>query len=356
DADDAAERRHAPASVRLAGHSSGRVVVAGASGFLGARLAEMLAERGTPVRALVRPSSDTSRLREAGIEVAAVDWADAKALGEALADVDAVINCAGLSADWGKWERFYEANVRNVERLLEASEAAGVRRFVHVSTTDVYGYPKAPPGEDAGPHDIGLPYNRSKGLGDSVALEFARGHRLEVTVARPVTIFGPHSKDWVIEIARLLRTGDMPVIDGGRTPAGLVYVDDVAEALIGLTRADDVAGKAYNVRDPSMMNWRTYVDALADGIGARRAKTNLPSWLALRVGRGFELGYGLVGTEKRPLLTRHAVLILCRDQSYPIDRLIADTGFKPTVGVEEGIRRTLQWLTSDEGLAEVANG
>ena len=64
----------------------------------------------------------------------------------------------------------------------------------------------------------------------------------------------------------------------------------------------------------------------------------------------------LAKTEKRPLLTRHAVLILCRDQSYPIDRLIADTGFRPTVGVEEGIRRTLQWLTSDEGLAEVANG
>ncbi|MCA9538943.1 MAG: NAD-dependent epimerase/dehydratase family protein [Myxococcales bacterium] len=330
-----------------------RIAVTGASGFLGGRLVEMLAERGHAVRALVRGSSDQKRLAALGVEVAAVDWADADALRGALADVDVVINCAGLSADWGKWSAFHEANVQNVDRLLHAAEAAGVRRAVHVSTTDVYGYPKVPPAEDYGPHDLGLPYNRSKGQGDNLALAFGREHRLEVTVARPVTIFGPRSKDWVVEIAKLLLTNDLPTIDGGKTGAGLVYVDDVADALLLLADAKDAPGKAYNVRDPSTMDWRTYVDAIADGIGAKRAKTNLPSWLALAVGRGFEFAYGLVGAEKRPLLTRHAVLILCRDQSYPIDRLDADTGFAPKVGVDEGIKRTLEWLDSDEGKAEV---
>lgn len=329
---------------------SATILVTGASGFLGGRLVEMLVERGEKVRAFVRPTSDRSVLEPLDIEFAEGTMTDRASLDEAMKGIERVFNCAGMSADWGKWEDFFAANVAGVENLLDAAAAAGtVKRVVHVSTTDVYGYPETPCGEDYGPHDVGFPYNRSKGMGDKLAQSFGERAGLEVTIVRPVSIFGPRSKDFVIEMSQMLVGGEMVTIAGGTSPAGLVYVDDVVQAMLALADEPSAAGQAYNVRDPSRMDWRTYIDKLADGMGVKRCKTNVPGWLAMGVGRAFEFVYGLAKVQSRPLLTRHAVCLLYRDQAYPIDKLVAAVEYAPGVGVEAGIERTLEWLDSAEG-------
>jgi len=329
---------------------SEKILVTGASGFLGGRLVQMLVESGASVRAFVRATSDRSHLDGLDIEFAEGALTDRSSLDRAMEGITRVFNCAGMSADWGRWEDFFAANVAGVENVLEAAAAAGtVTRVVHVSTTDVYGYPEIPCAETYGPHDVGYPYNRSKGMGDRIALDFSARRGLPVTVVRPVSIFGPRSKDFVVEIGTLLVGGEMMTVSGGTSPAGLVYVDDVVQAMMALADAPEAAGQAFNVRDPSKMDWRTYIDKLADGMGVKRAKMNFPSWLAMGVGRAFELAYGLVKAESRPLLTRHAVALLYRDQAYPIDKLQKTVGYTPAVGVDAGIERTIEWLHTDEG-------
>jgi nucleoside-diphosphate-sugar epimerase len=323
------------------------VLVTGASGFVGGRLAAVLAEAGERVRVLARPSSDLSHLAASAPEVVHGALEDADSLPPALRDVDVVYHCAALSSDWGPWDRFHAANVAGVENLARAALRAGtVRRFVHVSTSDVYGYPGTPCDETGPLADVGLPYNRSKVMGERVLWRMRAEEALPLTVLRPVTVYGPRSKDIVDEVVKLMRSGTMTLIDGGRAPAGLVFVDDVVAAIVAAARSPGALGQAYNVCGPGEETWRAYVDALADGLGLRRPWISLPERLALRVAGALEGAHRLVRARTRPLMTVHSVLLLARDQRFPTERARSELGWVPAVPFTEGIERTLRWIRS----------
>jgi nucleoside-diphosphate-sugar epimerase len=330
------------------------VLVTGASGFLGRRLAEMLCERGDSVRLLVR---ETSRLPTGGLEscdVARCDLTDPDALRAAMHDVEIVYHCAGLSSDWGAWRDFHQANTALVSALLEAAlEAGSVRRFVHVSTTDIYGYPDQPCDETAGFRDSGLPYNRSKGAGDQLALAFHAETGLPVTVVRPATIFGPGAKDWVVELARLMRAGQALTVAGGGSPAGMVFVDDVAAAMIALATLPEAVGQAYNVVDPQSISWRRYFDIFADALGVRRPRLDMGRLPALVLCHICETAYRLLGMRSRPLFTRHLLLLMTRDQHFPTTKLRAAVPDFPPVGLDRGLSQTLDWVVSPDGAGQI---
>ncbi|MEV2255558.1 aminotransferase class I/II-fold pyridoxal phosphate-dependent enzyme [Streptomyces sp. NPDC050147] len=330
------------------------VLVAGAAGFIGGHLTRRLAERGHRVRALVRAGSDRSAFAGADVEVAVGDLGDTDSLRRAAAGVRHVYNCTGLSADWGPWADFRRVNVDGSRNLVEAAVHAGcVERFVHVSTTDVYGYPVRPCGEDTPPRDIGLPYNRSKLLGEQAVREAAARADLPLTVVRPVSVYGPRSKDFVVEIATLLLSRQMVYIRGGDVPAGLLYVADAADAMIAACASTSAAGGTYNLRDADRTTWREYVEALARGLGVKPPFLSLPTPVARGVAALSEGIYGALRLKARPVLTRHAVHLFDRDQSYAIDRARDDFGFKSEGGFEEGVRLTLAWLDTPEGRARV---
>ncbi|MFD5698626.1 aminotransferase class I/II-fold pyridoxal phosphate-dependent enzyme [Streptomyces lasiicapitis] len=326
------------------------VLVAGAGGFIGGHLTRRLAERGHRVRVLVRDGSDRSAFAGVDVDVAVGDLGDPDSLRRAAAGVRHVYNCAGLSADWGPWADFARVNVDGSRNLVEAAAHAGtVERFLHVSTTDVYGYPVRPCAEDTPPRDIGLPYNRSKLLGEQAVREAAARAGLPLTVVRPVSVYGPRSKDFVIEIATLLLSRQMVHVRGGDAPAGLLYVTNAADAMIAACASDAAAGRTYNLRDPDRTTWREYVGALAHGLGVKPPALSLPAPVARGLATVSEGLYGALRIKARPVLTRHAVHLLDRDQSYAIDRARDDFGFKSEVGFEEGVRLTLAWLDSPEG-------
>ncbi|HEY8981037.1 MAG TPA: aminotransferase class I/II-fold pyridoxal phosphate-dependent enzyme [Streptomyces sp.] len=337
-------------TVPHAGPESADILVAGASGFIGSHLVHRLAERGHRVRALLREGSDRSVLDGADVEIVTGDLGDPASLDRAVAGVRHVYNCSGLSADWGAWEDFRQVNIEGSTNLVEAAHRAGtVERFLHVSTTDVYGYPVTPVDESYGFHDVGFPYNRSKGLGEQAVLDAAREAGVSCTVVRPVSVFGPRSKDFVIEIATQLVKKQMVYISGGDVPAGLIYVTDLVDGMIAACSSEATVGKVYNLRDADLTTWREYIDALAEGLGVKKPLVNLPSPVARGLAAVSERLYGALGVKARPLLTRHAVSLFDRDQSYAIDRARDDFGFKSEVGFREGVARTLAWLDSAEG-------
>jgi nucleoside-diphosphate-sugar epimerase len=322
-----------------------RTLVTGASGFLGGRLVELLADRGDRVRVLARPTSDLSHLAEVKPEVVHGALEDPESLELAVRGVDVIYHCAALSFDWGAWERFEAANVRGVENLARAaSRSQTLQRFVHVSSSDVYGYPERPCDESGPLVDTGLPYNRSKVMGERILWRYHAEGKLPLTVVRPVTIYGPRSKDIVLEVVKLLRSGSMAFVDRGRSPAGLTFVDNAAGALIACARSPNAIGQAYNVQDGGPETWRDYVDALADGLGLRRPWLSLPGGLALGAASVLERACRLFRTAGRPPLTRHSVLLLCRDQRFPTAKAQAELGFAPAIRFPEGIERTIGWV------------
>lgn len=326
------------------------VLVTGASGFLGGRLAQVLVQQGEQVTALARPTSDLrhlSALVGGPIRVVTGALTDDVSLREAVRDATIIFHCAAASTDWARMSVYQECNATGTRMLLDAARhASRLRRFVHVSTTDVYGYPSIPCAETGAMKDAGLPYNRTKILAEKAVWQEAQQNGLPVTVVRPATIYGPRGKAFVSDIAALLRKRQMIFIDGGRATAGLLYVDDAVDAMIAAARSPAAEGQAYNLSDGSGRTWKEYVSAMARELGCKLPWINLPFGTAIGVAHTMETPFRCLPMPGRPPLTRHAVFLLGRNQDFPARKARAELDFAPKVSMNEGIARSVDWLKS----------
>jgi nucleoside-diphosphate-sugar epimerase len=258
--------------------------------------------------------------------------------------VERVYHCAALASDWGTWDAFRAANVTGVRNLLEATLESDVTRFLHVSTTDVYGHPDYPADESAPHRTRGWPYGDTKVEGERLVWECQRQHGLPVTVVRPVNIYGPQSTSFVLEIVELLKSGSMVHIGRAGKPAGLAYVANVVDLMLKAAQNEASVGQAYNASDGSDVTWRQYVDRLAEIVGVPKPRLVIPYRVAYLVGWAMEGIYGALRLKSRPLLTRMAVELFGTDQGFLVDKARRELGYEPQVDVDEGMRRVEAWL------------
>ncbi len=319
-------------------------LVTGASGFLGGRLAQILYARGEELTVLARAGSDLRHLEATPVRVVRADLSDQLALRRAVAGVTHIYHCAACSTDWAPHPAYVEANVTGTRNLLEAARLAPrLERFLHVSTTDIYGYPETPCSEEHSFVDAGLPYNQTKGAGEAAVWQ-AHAEGLPVTIVRPATIYGPRGKDFTREIATLLRQRIMALIAGGQATGGFTYVDNVAGAMLQAAYSERTLGQAYNLSDGTSATWREYVTLFARQLGTRPPWIDLPLSAAHALARVFEATHRALRLPGRPLLTRHAVLLLARNQEFPAAKARKDFAFCPAISLEEGIARSVSWL------------
>ena len=320
-------------------------LVTGASGFLGGHLVETLIAQGEEVFVLARPTSEMSHLSHLPIRPVIGDLNDPASLRKAVEPVTRIFHCAACSTDWASWETYFEANVTGTENLLKAARGVpSIERFVHVSTTDVYGYPAVPCDETGLLIDAGLPYNQTKRLGELAVWAEYKESGLPITVVRPATIYGPRGKDFTVEIAAMLRLRLMATIDGGKARGGFAYVCNVVDAMVQASASEAALGQAYNIADGTNATWEEYLKLFAAGLGYRTPWINLSTGAANTLARGFEAIYRTFGLPERPPLTRHAVKLLGIDQEFPADKARRDFQFAPRIALEEGIAQSVAWL------------
>ena len=328
-----------------------RCLISGASGFIGGRLAERLVGEGRSVRCLARPSSDTSRLRELDVEIVVGDLRGAATLAGAVRGCRDVFHCAALVSDWATVEEMLATNVEGTRNLLEASVGASVRRFVHLSTTDVYGHPGRAVDETYAATRFSNWYAQTKLDAEAEVRRVAAAGALEAVILRPASVYGPGSVDVVGEIARAIQGRHMLLIDDGRAVAGLCYVENLIDAVVLACRDTRAPGHAFNVSDGLGVSWREFTDGLAAGLGCPAVRWSLPYGIASGVGFLLESGYrllrGATGLRAPALLSRQAVQVLGRDQEFSTSRARELLGWEPRVDYATGLAATLAWLTSE---------
>ena len=321
-------------------------LVTGASGFVGGHLVERLLDDGHRVRCLVRTTSDVSLLERVGAELAYGDLTDAGSVSRAADGCRYVLHCGALVSDWASVEEIRQINVDGTKNVVEAAASASVQRLLHVSTTDVYGYPGTASVDES--HPLGRFRNWYAQTKLEAEGEVRRSAKTEYVILRPATVNGPRSDEVVGEIATAIGRRQMVLIGGGRAVAGLSYVANVADAAALALRIEAAAGETYNVTDGSAVSWRQFVDDLADGLGCPRVRWSLPYGAAYGLALSLEQGYRLLrrttGVQLPPLLSRQAVHVLGRNQDFSNEKARTQLGWEPRVGYRAGLEATLEWL------------
>ena len=327
-------------------------LVTGATGFIGSHLAERLVRDGYQVRCLVRPTSDTTSLDGLDVELAAGDLTSAHSLERAVEGCRYVFHCGAMVSDWATPKEVSRVNVEGTRALLSASAAASVRRVVHFSSTDVYGYPGGMEiDETYAATSFRNWYAQTKRQAEAEVRRFGATHDLDAVILRPATVYGPRSREVVLEIARAIRGGHMVLIDNGRAIAGLCFVDNVVDAALLAMHHDGARGQAFNATDGLAITWRELADGLADGLGCSKARWSMPYRLAEGVGFSLEHGYRALHRttrlKTRPLLSRQAVHVMGTDQSFSNRKARELLSWEPRVDYATGLEATLDWLRAE---------
>jgi len=260
-----------------------KVLVTGAGGFIGSHLTEELVRRGYDVRALVIYDSLGSWgwLDHAGkdirgnFEVLAGDIRDPDITRAAVKDCDAVLHLAALIAipySYVAPMSYVETNVAGTLNLLQAARDRGVRRFIHTSTSEVYGTARIVPISEEHPLTPQSPYSATKIAADAMALSFYYSFNLPVSVIRPFNTYGPRQSTRAViptiitQIAQGLKTVQLGALHPTRD---FNFVMDTVDAFISLLRADAVTGQAVNVGSNFEISIGDAARLIADVMGAK---------------------------------------------------------------------------------------
>jgi len=325
----------------VTGLERGRVLVTGASGFVGSHVAEQLASVGWQVRCLVRPTSSRRWLTRADYEFALGDVTDLHGIPEALEGCDAVVHAAALTNALHP-DEYYRVNSEGTLRLWMAAGSLRVKRFLLVSSLAAAGPSRGeePQDETAHPHPVSA-YGKSKLQAERVVL--GPGGPLEPVVVRPPTVYGPRDDD-VLSLARLAKRGWFPRIGGRRRVVSMIHVVDLAD---GIRRALEAGspGRIYYLGDGEVHSLDEIGAAMGRALGRRVRFFSIPSWALW--------GGALAGELTGSLLRRPAALNLERGRQFvhlywtaSDARARSELGYASRYDLTRGMEDTIRWYRS----------
>lgn len=254
-------------STQSRGADSERVLITGATGFIGCRMAEILSRTGYQVRALVHSAAKAGRLmRLAGdIEIVEGDLMNKKSLKAALQDCQSVIHCAYGTALERK--AALAATVKGTLNIAQLCRKESVRRFIYCSTLAVNGtdrFSPLSPGTQISPDQYDYAAAKAKAE-RHVQKEIDLG--LKGIVFRLGNVYGPFSAPWTIRILNQIKAGFPVLYEDGANPSNTIYVDNVVEAArCALKCPEEAVGKTYVLAD-SAPNWQDFYQPYADALG-----------------------------------------------------------------------------------------
>ena len=314
-----------------------KILVTGATGYVGGHLLPELCKGKESIRALILPGEDESDLHTLGVEVLRGNLGDSASLLRALEGVDLCYHLAGINSFWVPRSSDYEeVNVEGVRRLMKAARKAGVRRVVHTSSAVTIGERKGEIGTEETIHRgyfLSL-YERSKYEGEREALAMA-GKGLEVVVVNPTSAYGPGRTRGSGKVFLDLIRGRLPGIFGGMI--NLLYIDDMVKGHI-LAAKRGKSGERYILGGENLSLDRAFAMA-AKMVGLTKIPPRIPIPLVWALSLASHLQVFFSG--KPPKLPRDQVRTLLHGICVDSSKAQCELGWDRTP-FEVGLTRTIE--------------
>ena len=319
------------------------VLITGADGFIGSHLVEMLVEKGMKVRALSCYNSfnnwgwleDIKCLDQ--VEVITGDIRDRDLCKDLTKGIDTIFHLAALIAipySYRAPRSYVETNVIGTLNLCQSALENKCRRFIHTSTSEVYGTAQYVPIDEKHPLQPQSPYSASKIAADSMALSFFYSFGLPLTIARPFNTYGPRQSARAVipTIITQIASGKKEINIGDIKPTrDFTYVRDTCKGLIMLSEADLTNGEVFNIGSNTEVS----------------------------IGEIFRIIAEIMGSDSRPVIQDERL----RPASSEIYRLMCDdsklrnlTGYNQDYDLRTGLTETINWFKRPEYLKKYKSG
>jgi nucleoside-diphosphate-sugar epimerase len=323
-----------------------KVLVTGGGGFLGSAIARALLKRGDEVRILARGSYP--ELAAAGAELLRGDISDAAVCRKACEGRDTVFHVAAKIGLWGKYEDFHKANVEGTKNLLNACLELGVPRFVFSGSPSVVfeSFVDCDGWDETAPYPKKFDgfYSQTKALAEEQVL-LANSKSLATVSLRPHLIWGPGDNHIIWRLIEKSKAGRLKRIGALNKLVDTTYIDDCVEGhLLAAEKLPAVGGKAYFLSQGDPWPIWKFINGMLAAAGQPPAERSVPLPVAKAAASALELAWTALGRQDEPPLTRFLVSQMSTAHWFDISAAKRDLGYRPSVSIEEGMRRLKDWL------------
>ena len=305
------------------------ILVTGGCGFIGSEIVKQLSQIGANVTIIDNLSSGKEKYIQglSNVKLITADLLDDDAVKSAVKDKEYVINNAALPFIPDSYylpKKFFDVNVNaTISLALAVIKEKKVKRFVHISSSEIYGTAKYIPMDESHHTTPQSTYAVSKLAGERVVFTMHKEHNLPAVIIRPFNSFGPNiTQPYIIpEIIRQIEKSDVIKLGNLNAKRDLTYVTDTARGIILSLVKEGVIGEVINIGSQRSYSIKDLVDLIAEIMGKK------------------------VSIEVDP----------SRFRPYDVDTLICDyeratklLGWKPEITVREGLEKTIEWAKKEK--------
>jgi len=323
-----------------------KILVTGATGFLGKKLALRLSQLGYEVTATGRNALVGADLEKQGISFIKTDLQDKESIINACKNQDYVFHCGALSSPWGKYKDFYNTNILGTKNIIQGCKENSVKRLMHVSTPSIYfdfkdklNISEKDPLPDKPVND----YAKTKLLAEQ---EIDKAHKegLPVITIRPRAIFGPGDTSILPRLIKANNKNFIPVIGDKKVLVDITYVENAVDALLLCKDSPEFTlGKKYNITDGEPVLLYDFLEQVITELGYEFKPKYFSYNNAYRIAAFSEFVSKTLLFGKEPVLTRYTVGVLGTSQTLDISAAKEELGYNHKTTTTEGIKELIKW-------------
>jgi nucleoside-diphosphate-sugar epimerase len=327
-----------------------KILVTGASGFIGGRFARFALEQGLSVRVNGRRADGVEQLCVRGAEFIQGDLADPELVQHLCRGIDRVVHCAGAVGVWGPYEHFYKANVTVTENVVDACLKQNVQRLVHLSSPSVYFDGQAHVGlrEEQLPKRFSDHYGKTKYLAEQQVFA-AQEFGLEVLALRPRFVTGAGDTSIFPRLIKMQRKGRLSIIGNGLNKVDFTSIHNLNAALMsGLLAAGPALGQVYSISNGAPLPLWDVVNYVLRQLDLPPVTRHVPYGLAYSAAALNEWVCKLLPGRPEPTLFRLGVAVMAKDFSLDISRAQQYLDYEPTFSLWHALDEFCAWWQAQQ--------
>ncbi|MGE8438040.1 MAG: NAD-dependent epimerase/dehydratase family protein [Pseudomonas palmensis] len=328
-----------------------RILVTGASGFIGGRFARFALEQGMEVRVNGRRAEGVEHLVRRGAQFIPGDLGDPELARRVCQGVETVVHCAGAVGNWGRYQDFHQGNVVVTENVVEACLKEHVRRLVHLSSPSIYWNGRSRLGvtEEQVPRRLHNAYATTKYLAEQKVFG-AQEFGLEVLALRPRFVTGAGDVSIFPRLLKMQQKRRLAIIGNGLNKVDFTSVQNLNEALINAVLAgNDALGQAYNISNGHPLPLWDVINYVMRRMDLPQVTRYRSSGLAYGLGALNEGACLLWPGRPQPTLSRLAVQVMNKDFTLDISRARQQLDYRPQVSLWAALDEFCGWWKAQHG-------